>query len=248
MPSKNQIIELNKDYEDALFRLIVNSAAEEEGKLLLAENEHLNSGEDGLPSVESIRTFSRLLDAHLKKKKKAGKSALLSGLIKVAVTVFTLAAVFSALMLTVEAFRVEVLNFLISIESEYTLFKLGYDDQEAEKLIVDWKNAYVPTYIPEGYNVSDVSYSDTAKKITLENKADGSFIIYTQSESGSISIDTENASLIEMIKINNEDGTLSVKDSIATLVWKMDNSIFIVQGKISKDEAIKIAENVKFIN
>ncbi|MEA4894676.1 MAG: DUF4367 domain-containing protein [Oscillospiraceae bacterium] len=159
----------------------------------------------------------------------------------------TIVVLFSTMMLSVQAFRVKVLNFLISIESEYTSFKLEDDDQTTEKLIVDWKNAYVPTYITKGYSVTDMSYSDAIKKITLENEDNKSSIIYTQFESGSISIDTENASLIETIKVNDQDGTLSIKDTTTTVVWKMDNHLFIVQGQISREEAIKIAESVKFI-
>ncbi|MEA4894677.1 MAG: hypothetical protein VB064_05395 [Oscillospiraceae bacterium] len=70
MPSEDQIIKLNDAYEDALFRLAVNNAAEEEGKQLLKENEQSNSSQDDLPSAESIKAFTKLLDAHLKKEKK----------------------------------------------------------------------------------------------------------------------------------------------------------------------------------
>ena len=247
MPSKDQIIKLNDDYEDALFRLVVNNAAEEEGKQLLKDNEQLHSSQDDLPSAESMKAFTKLLDAHLKKEKKVHNKAHFSNLNKAAVAVLTIVVLFSTMMLSVQALRVKVLNFLISIQSEYTSFKLEDDDQTAEKLIVDWKNAYVPTYIPKGYSVTDMSYSDAIKKITLDSEDNKTSIIYTQFESGSISIDTENASLIETIKINDQDGTLSIKDATTTVVWKMDNHLFIVQGQISRKEAIKIAESVKFI-
>jgi hypothetical protein len=102
--------------------------------------------------------------------------------------------------------------------------------------------------MPEGYEVTEMSSSDSLKKVILEN-ADSSSIIYTEYESdSSLSIDTEDASLIETIKINGHDGTLSEKGSITTVVWKMDGHLFVVQGQISTDEATKIAENVKFVN
>jgi len=154
------------------------------------------------------------------------------------------------MMVTVQAFRLSVLNFLISIEPKYTSYELQDDDQSGdnEKLIVNWTNSYVPGYMPEGYEVTEMSSSGSLKKIVLEN-ADSCRIIYTEYESeSSLSIDTEDASLIKTIMINGHDGTVSTKDSTTTIVWKMDGHLFVVQGQISTDEAIKIAENVKFIN
>lgn len=161
-----------------------------------------------------------------------------------------LVVTFSAMMLTVQAFRIQVLNFLISIEPNYTSFQLkdNNDGQNNEQLIVNWTNAYVPTYIPEGYDVSNISYSDSTKKITFTNQEDDSSIVYTEYNSkNSIAIDTENASLIKSVKINGQNGTLSVKDSTVSLVWIIDNHLITIQGQVSTEEVIRMAEGVKFI-
>ena len=74
------------------------------------------------------------------------------------------------------------------------------------------------------------------------------FLIYTEyTSANSIAVDTEIASSIEKVNINNQDGTLSVKDSIVSVVWVMDDHLFTVQGNLSNEEAIKIAEDVKLI-
>lgn len=74
------------------------------------------------------------------------------------------------------------------------------------------------------------------------------FLIYTEyTSANSIAVDTENASLIEKVKINSQDGMLSVKDSIVSVAWVMNNHLLTVQGNLSNEEAIKIAEHVKFI-
>lgn len=250
MLSKDNIIRLNEDYEDALFRLVMSDAAEEDGKQFLEENETLNANQTNSPSAEHIKGFTKLLDSQLKKMKKAGRVHHFSALNKAAVAVLAIFLTFSSMMATVQAFRLSVLNFLISIEPKYTSYELQDDDQsgDKEKLIVNWTNSYVPSYTPEGYGVTEMSASDSLKKIVLEN-ADSSKIIYTEYESdSSLSIDTEDASLIKTIKINGHDGTLSEKDSTTTVVWKMAGRLFVVQGQISKDEAIKIAENVKYVN
>lgn len=241
MPSKDNIIKLNEDYENALYRLVMNDVAEDEGKQYLEENETLNANQTNSPSTENIKGFTRLLDVQLKKKKKFRKVHHFSALNKAAVVVLAIFLTFSSMMVTVQAFRLSVLNFLISIEPKYTSYELQDDDQSGdnEKLIVNWTNSYVPSYMPEGYEVTEMSSSDSLKKVILEN-ADSSSIIYTEYESdSSLSIDTEDASLIETIKINGHDGTLSEKGSITTVVWKMDGHLFVVQGQISTDEATK---------
>jgi hypothetical protein len=72
--------------------------------------------------------------------------------------------------------------------------------------------------------------------------------MYTEcSPSNSIAVDTENASLVETVYINDKIGTLVVKNSIATVGWEMNGRLFLVETPISTEEAIKIAKGVKFI-
>lgn len=253
MPSNNadRIRELNEQYEDALFRLVMNDAAEKEGKLFFEENERLKDDPANLPSQKDVDRFAGLVDLHLKTAEKNRRNHRTSRIFtRAAAAMLALVVMFSAMMLTVRAFRIQVLNFLISIEPKFTSFQLkdSNDNQNNGQLIVNWTNAYVPTYIPEGYEASSISYSDSAKKIIFTKREDDSSIIYTEYNSkNSIAVDTENASLVETVKINGQDGTLSVKDSTTSVVWAMDNHLFTIQGQLSTDEAIKMAEGVKFI-
>ncbi|NLH02303.1 MAG: hypothetical protein GX488_10530 [Clostridiales bacterium] len=68
MPRNNadRIRELNEQYEDALFRLVMNDAAEKEGKLLFEENERLKDDPANLPSQKDVDRFAGLVDLHLK--------------------------------------------------------------------------------------------------------------------------------------------------------------------------------------
>ena len=74
------------------------------------------------------------------------------------------------------------------------------------------------------------------------------FLIYTEyTSANSIAVDTENASSTEKVNINDQNGTISIKDSIVSVAWVMDDHLFTVQGNLSNEEAVKIAESVKFI-
>lgn len=253
--SNNQadgIKKLNEEYEDGLFRLAISDEAEKEGHLLTEENEQLKNDPEYALSQESIDRFERILKAKIKESKKKNKKIhFLKMFNKVAAVMFAVITVFSMTMMTVHAFRVHVLNFLINIKSNYTSFQIN-DDSKAnsnnQRMDINWSNAYVPTYIPNGFEITGTSADEAMKKIIYTGIKDQALnvIYYEYSSSFSIAIDTENASLVKKIYINGNSGTLSVKKDIVTVVWEMDGLIFTVQGQLSSEEAIKLAESVKF--
>ena len=244
----NKIVQLNHEYEDHLFRLVMNDLAEKEGTTFIKGNEQ--SRNNHLPSPENLKRFTKLLDYQLKKEKQLQKFRHPKRILyRISATMLIMTVIFSTMMVTVKAFRIEVLNFLISIEPQYTSFQLNDngENQSDSKLILTWANTYIPTYIPDGYVANNISYSDSVRKIIFTNQADDSSLIYTEYEAiNSIAVDTEDASIVESIKINNHNGTLTVKNSTAALVWQMDNHLFIIKGELNKNELIKMAEGVKF--
>ncbi|MDQ7092441.1 DUF4367 domain-containing protein [Desulfosporosinus sp. PR] len=244
---------LFEEYEDSLFRLIMHEAAEKEGKLFLEEKERLKNDPESLPSREAVQRFSRQLDAHFKKTKAyARKRRILKALNRAAVAMLIVIAVLFTAVASVQAVRVKVLNFLMNIQPQYTSFKLkeSGSNSDSGKPVVNWTNTYVPTYIPEGYKVSTTTNHELVKKIIFENAQDkNSFIIYTElNEANTSEIDTENASVFKSLSINGHDGTLTVKNSTVTIIWEMDNHMFMVQAPTSESTAVKIAEGVKYIN
>lgn len=245
--SSDEFIKLNEAYEDGLFRLVMNEVAEAEGQSLLEENKALNIDPENLPTEKDLARFEKLLNAHLKKarRKKQAPKILRRTLVAVASVVI----VFSTMMLTVQAFRIQVLNFLINIEPKYTSLGLNSsnNDQSSGKLVVNWANAYMPTYIPKGYKIGSISSTESTKKIVFNNLNNDSTVLYTDYISPySIAIDTEGASLIQSIIISGQEGTLAVKGSTTTVAWKIDDHLFTIQGQLSTDEVTKMAEGVKF--
>ncbi|MGF7144487.1 hypothetical protein HNQ56_002918 [Anaerotaenia torta] len=249
MQGYDSISKLNEMYEDALFRIAMSEAAKDEGEIIKLENEQGKREMPGLPSSENIKRFSKLLDAEIKKKGK--KLPFLSrNLHRASVVILFLVIAFSATMVTARAFRRQVLNFLISVEPQYTSFQLNDNSTEDAdgKLIINWTNAYVPAYVPKGYGVDSISYSNAVKKIVFTNQTGDSAIIYSQYEASmDVLIDTENASLAETIEINGYEGILIVKDPVATIVLERENHIFTVQGEIERSEIIKMAEGIEFV-
>lgn len=169
---------------------------------------------------------------------------------RVAVAMLVVIVILFTTVASVQAVRVRVLNFLMDIQPKYTSFELKENDSGSggRSPVVNWTKAYVPTYMPDGYKVSNISNNELLKKIVFENQQ-GSLILYTElTEGNNHGVDTEDASDLKPISINGHEGTLVVKKSMVTIVWEMDNHMFTVQAQTSEDTAVKIAEGVKYVD
>ncbi len=242
---------LYEEYEDSLFKLVMHDAAEKEGKLFLEEKEKLKNDPEYLPSNMAFQRFSQQLDAHLRKPKAyARRRRILKTLNRVAIAMLIILVILVTTVATVQAVRIRVLNFLMDIQPKYTSFELKDNDKGSDdgSTTVDWHKAYVPTYIPAGYQVSDISDGELIKKIEFINKQ-GSYITYTElSEGNKPSLDTENASVFETVKINGDEGTLVVKNSLVTIIWEMNGRMFMIRGLTEKDTVVTMAKGVKYID
>jgi len=247
-PHREKLLE---EYEDSLFKLAMYDLAAEEGKLLLEENKKLKNDPDFQPSEAAYQKFAEQLDIHLKKKEayitRQNKPKLLS---KFAIVASIAVILLFTTVASVEAVRLKVLNFLVDVRQEYTSFSLKESENNSysETPAVNWSKSYVPTYIPDGYEVSSTTYNEQVKKIIFKDQ-EGSLIIYTLlNEATNPGVDTENASLLKTININGHEGTLIIKNSIVTIVWVIDGNLFVLQTETSEDTAIKIAEGVEYID
>lgn len=239
---------LYEEYEDSLFKLVMHDAAAKEGQLFLEQKAKLKNDPEFQPSPAAVRKFSQQLDTHLKKEQVyARKRCILNTINRTAVAMLILLVVLGSVVMTVEAVRIRVLNFIMDVEPEYTSFALK-DNNKGESAIVDWHKAYVPTFIPAGYEVSSVSTGQFAKSIELKNKQ-GLLITYMElSEGSKPQLDTENASTIETININGHEGKLIKKDSMVTLIWPINDHMYIIRGQMKEETAVRIAEGVKYID
>jgi hypothetical protein len=172
---------LYDEYEDSLFRLVMHDAAEKEGSLLLEENERLKKGPDFSPSEEAIKKFEKQLKSRLKKNRgTSGWRLLYKAVNRVAIVMLAVTITFSVAMVSVNAFRIKVLNLLIDVEEKYTSFQLKDSDTSGgEKLTINWTDEYTPAYIPDGYEISNVTNTESIKSITYCN-SEGRVIRYNE--------------------------------------------------------------------
>lgn len=68
------------------------------------------------------------------------------------------------------------------------------------------------------------------------------------SEGSKPQLDTENASTIKTININGYEGKLIKKDSLVTIIWPINDHMYIIRGQMEEKTAENIAKGVKYID
>ena len=154
------------------------------------------------------------------------------------VKVMLVAAVLSALLLTA---------FVIPSSREYIID--NFDIFSRYKITENNNNSVngeiTVGYIPEGFEL--VNKHIASKTIILEYKDSNEVAINIMKSSSrnEVDFDTEYGKL-ENIVIDNQTYTYFVDENdFYYLVWNRNDYVYQIHGSISKDELLKIAENVK---
>lgn len=242
---------LFEEYEDSLFKLVMHDAAEKEGKLFLEEKEKLKNDPEFALSKEIIQKFSLQVDTRLKKAKTySARRRMLGVLNKAAAAILIMLIIMFTTVASVQALRAKAFNLLRDIRQQYTSYELkeSESDLKGGDGVVNWSQAYVPTYLPEGYKAINISKGKIYNEIQFKNEQ-GRLITYTELTVGNRpALDTENAAVIKTVDINGHEGMLVEKNSLVTILWEMDGRIFMIRAQTDQDVTMMIAEGVKYIN
>ena len=141
--------EIVENYESALLAVVMDSFAVEQGEDFLALNEKLKADKSAeIPEKVNKKNFRTIDKAFNKKERKANWRAVKRIANMAAVFVFVLVLASTFLFTTVEAVRVEVLNFVLDFYNygEGTIIRpVGTTEPDGTT------NEVVPTWLPDGY-------------------------------------------------------------------------------------------------
>lgn len=240
---------LLEDFEHSLFRLVMHDVALVEGQDFLKENEQLKSSDANLPSGNAICTYEKALKKNIRHQKQHPRKGTSKLFYRISIALAVLVIVSLTSILTVEAVRIRFLNLMIEVEEKYTTIRLQ-DENSAAIITLDnesWSGCFRPTYIPDGYYLTYEYNKELTKQLTYENEQ-GKAIHYSQfSSSTSVSLDSENASVMENIKVNGFDGLLIIKGEHISIAWSDREHIFTVLCSVTRAEAERIAQSVKIV-
>ena len=257
MKSHEKLLE---EYEDALFALLMEPVAEQEGAAALEENEQLKNDPSAAVPEEMTRAGLRTIRREFSKRR--GKRVLeIAGRAFGHVAVFLLFSTlcFATVCAAMPEVRVRTLNLIIEMSEVATNLTLGEnttsflpnDNSQITVLENGTLAGYQMPEVPEGYSITTERSTSIGAYIIYQNEKEEkiSFRVERIGANGSNSVDTENA-VVENIQVNGYDGLLVEKNNTLHVVWgdtDHGNIIGIFATHISRDEILSYAQTMEFV-
>jgi len=236
---------LIENYEEAAFALMMDRKMQEDGEMLLQENERLGSDPDFvLPDGMDERCL-RLIKRNQEKQRyknayhKAGRIVS-----RVAVIFLVIAIAFAIPFCTVSAFRSSVLNLVIETFDKGTTVKAVPDDgQYADPVIGNG-----PSWIPEGFSLIGSS-KDSVSMMLQYSDTVGNTITYDELPATTENvINTENADQTKQIDISGNKALFTKRQGQVVITWAdSSRNVLCTLTTVGLDDeaTVKVAKSVK---
>ena len=212
-------------YEDAALQLLMDEYAEAEGERLLKEFEEAERrGEvEDIPEEldQKCRQIIHRSFAAKKRKDSATRIGKIPG--KVAVVVLLLTGFSTTLVLSVEAFRIPILNYLIKHEVRFS--SLLFLDEEEELQENPLESIDVEDCVPDEYVLVDkVINGDGGAFYLFKNENKEYISVQITPSLGMINYDAEDAQQIP-VEVNDNQAILIVGDVLRIIWFDPENNL-----------------------
>ena len=216
---------LLEQYDDAAFALLMDEYAETEGARLMAEFEAAQAAGQVPQMPQELDEQCRRMIRRDRAKKRGIRAArsFRKVAVKAAVAVLVFIGLITTVVMSVDALRVPVLNFIVEQYEKYSSLQLNNDAQNTDSNIT---NEYLLGMLPDDYYM--ISKTDTPMvKITMYENDIGDLVQFciTQTDGG-YNIDTEDAIVSEIVLgdykaiLLEEDGYQAIwYDSVNSIVY-----------------------------
>ena len=235
---------------DILFEY-VGECHVENTALSMAEADDEDEGEEISPSPQFEQRMKKIFRSYERAEwlkrvgRKTGKI-----IIRSAIILLILGSSLGIVTTVSDAAKVKIFNFFIDTKDKFT--DIYFKEQEitpaeAEKRLKKWHDAYIPTYIPEGFKVVNAEDLGLIRILDYDDN-NGESIKYHCSpiEGFSLQVDTENAKVENIVFNHGEECMVIEKNGFTTLVWHNNEMLFSLRANLlERDEVIKIAESIK---
>ena len=224
-------------YDDLTIQMAMHLLKQKELEEAEKEIEELNSQPEYQPDPHEEKMIMESIDRTLQRQrwKHAWKTA--SRIIqKVSVFLVILLIGVCTTVITVEAIRTPFINWLISLQKDSSTIHFK---EESDMTDITFG------YLPEGYEASLVSADSKTTYYSIENDVGNVIFLMINSldsDSG-LNVDTENAEVSEF-SLNGKKAISVKKEDRNTLIWTVGQYSCILEGQLSIEEMIRIAENI----
>lgn len=210
--------EVEERYEEAALSFLMEKYAEEDGARILQEFEDASKNGDvpEVPAELDAKCRQIIQSSFAKQDIKCRLQQITRGLAKVAVFVFIFLGVATTVVLSVDALRIPVLNFLLEKYDRYS--SISFSAEEPTPSSDDLMSRINDAPIPEGYAlVAQSIESDNSVALCYENEASHVITITVSPLNVTTNVDTEDADQIEIV-VNGHQAFFVEKEGLR-IVW-----------------------------
>ncbi|WP_130861091.1 DUF4367 domain-containing protein [Bacilliculturomica massiliensis] len=155
------------------------------------------------------------------------------------------------LTVTVDAFRIKLMDILLQDHGEYVdvnIVESGSLPPEVLAMIPeDWDELYFPGWLPEGYELVEVDGKDEHRDFIFQSDKTGYLSFsYDSSEERHIMADSEDSEMTQ-IQIGRSEAACLEKEGRVMLIWEQNGFCYDLLVQESKENAVKIGENIVYV-
>lgn len=244
MTQKEQLWE---NYEDAVFAILMDAVAEQEGEKglqLMEELEHDPSAQ--VPEEVQKRAEKTIRKAFAAQSRRSARHVGFRMFQRIAVAVLVIVLTTVCAFAAFPEIRTGILNMIADVYEDHTDFSFTTNASNSEPAS-DYKVELA--WIPDGFEVSEEgSHYSTAWKTYENGKGAILYVAESSADNRTMTVDTENADVKQVI-IQGYEGTMVQKSAdewtcIIFTVPEKNMVIYIDSEFMEAEETLKVAENI----
>lgn len=214
---------LNKEhydnYEDALFALLMDHFADDEGARIIEENIRIKDDPGYNVPAEIYKSCKRTITNAFSAKEKAEKKRRIKkNLLRVAVVMIVFTLVFSGMYFSVSAMRESISSMLKDLRDAATVLFVG-ESTEIDGAVDSLSPENPIVWKPEGFTLNTYSVEGNIIYADYYDDSGNQLVYKAMSGSVSSSVDTEDADSVKKIDISGNEGLLIEKGDTISITW-----------------------------
>ena len=250
----NRREKLIDNYEDALFAVLMDKVAEEEGAKLREENQRLQNNPEGVvPEHVDAVARQTIRKAFAGQNRRSALHVARRVVNAVAMIVLICSALFVTAYAAFPEVRVKTLNLLIQSSDVASRLVLVNEDLKSDRTNVGAEDTILCGYLlPSLTGFSVVEFNEDRMGGWVEYQTvKGETVRISITTSRTKYLDTENVYGIEETAVRGYSGVLIEKDNRVTLTWaEPDHNTYItlVCNNLSNSFALQVADQILYID
>ena len=241
-PDQNELWER---YEDAMFTLLMDEVAHQEGQEQLEWKKQLNDDPSAaLPEEVRKKGEQTIRKAFAAQSRRSARHVGFRMFQRIAVAVMLVILTAVCAFAAFPEMRVNVLNMIEQTFSDHTDFNVTSGDSD------EYSSANFtikPAWLPENFSLTDEGENNASVFSMYENGTGGVlFISESEATDTSMAVDTEDAE-VEAIQVQGYDGKLIQKENMTCILFLISEKnmlVYIDSEGIPSEQTLKVAENL----